>query len=318
MGSWVTGSLGEESGFEGAHVVARSLSLLVNGAAMNTPEVDSEAFKEFQGRVTELGLQLTDHLPDEEKLALLREIVHEFEVHRMAAETAQKERVAAWRSLASRLLRELLGSMGLDVNSAEAKPLVVGARTLTTADEIHAFHESLDDYLRPRRVEGSEAAASAVLKAANLTTNNDTATGLRGGGAAVEQLRKELERGSSGYIALIRLSCIEMVYERFGMETVEDCLMAVSSQFTADLHNDDNVYHWSDSSLLSVLTGRACEEHVLAELERIAARNRDITVTVRGRVIMLRIPLIFELAPFSQFKSAEDLHKFSQMNRKKR
>ena len=192
------------------------------------------------------------------------------------------------------------------------------SRTLTSSEEINAYQETLDEYLRPRRTEGGEAAASAVLKAANLSTNNDTATGLRGGGAAVEQLGKELSRGSSGFVALIRLSCIDMVFERFGMETVEDCLMSVSSQLTADLHNDDNVYHWSDSSLLAILTGRSCEEHVVAELERSSARNRDITVTVRGRVIMLRIPLVFELAPFSRFQCAEDLHKFSKFPGKKR
>ena len=318
MGSWVTGGAGSEPELDGAHVDEHNLSLLVTGVAKNTPEVDSAAYLRFQENVAQLGLELADPGPGQDKVSLLREIVHEFELHYATAGKELKEQLSAWRSLTSRLFRELLGSMGLDASSAEAKPLVAGARTLTSSEEIHAYQEALDEYLRPRRTESGEAAASAALKAANLSTNNDTATGLRGGGAAVEQLGKELERGSSGFIVLIRLSCIDMVFERFGMETVEDCLMSVSSQLTADLHNDDNVYHWSDSSLLAILTGRSCEEHVVAELERSASRNRDITVTVRGRVIMLRIPLVFELAPFSRFKYAEDLHKFSKFSGKKR
>jgi hypothetical protein len=87
--------------------------------------------------------------------------------------------------------------------------------------------------------------------------------------------------------------------------------MAVSAFLIASLHSDDGIYHWSESSLIAVLQGRPSEQILAAELNRIAAQNRESSINVSGRTIMLRIPLAFELTPISRLRSAEDLYRIS-------
>jgi len=168
----------------------------------------------------------------------------------------------------------------------------------------------VEDFLHPPDAEG-QAQGLASMKAANHSTANDNAAGLRGGGSAVEHVRKIMERGGSGFVALIRLSCLEVIHQRFGTEAVEDCLMAVSAFLTSSLHSDDIIYHWSDSSLLAVLQGRPSETILAAELQRIASQNRESSIQVAGRTIMLRIPLAFELTPINRLRSADDLYRLS-------
>jgi GGDEF domain-containing protein len=102
-----------------------------------------------------------------------------------------------------------------------------------------------------------------------------------------------------------------MINQRFGPEAVEDCLMAVSAFLTQSLNSDDAIYHWSDSSLLAILQGRANDQILTAELERIAMQNRETSVNIGGRATMLRIPITFDLTPIERLKTADDLYKIT-------
>ena len=124
-------------------------------------------------------------------------------------------------------------------------------------------------------------------------------------------MKRLLESGDKAFIVLFRLSCLNMINQRFGPEAVEDCLMAVSAFLTQSLYSDDAIYHWSDSSLLAILLGRANDQILTAELERIAMQNRETTVNIGGRATMLRIPITFDLIPIERLKSADDLYKIT-------
>jgi GGDEF domain-containing protein len=87
--------------------------------------------------------------------------------------------------------------------------------------------------------------------------------------------------------------------------------MAVSAFLTHNLRSGDAIFHWSDSSLLVILEGRPNEQILTAELQRIIAQNREITVTIEGRNVMLRIPLDFVLTPIGFLRNAEDLYKLT-------
>jgi GGDEF domain-containing protein len=93
------------------------------------------------------------------------------------------------------------------------------------------------------------------------------------------------------------------------MEAVQDSLMAVSAFLTSSLRNDDAIYHWSDSSLLAVLQSPTTEQILTAAMRRIVDNNRDITIQIGGRSVMLRIPLEFEITPIDSLRTADDLRK---------
>jgi GGDEF domain-containing protein len=289
----------------------RCLSLMVQGAALNMPEIDAETYKTFHRNVNGMAMQVPDRLPVDDKLAQIQTIVREFESYRKGAEGALKARQNGWRALVSMQLQELLARVGVDAGSADAAPLVLKIAGLETGEEIQVYHERLRDFLHPAGREQGIPVGASLLKAADRTTKNDNAAGLRGGGAAVEHVKRIMEHGGNGFIALFRLGCLEIISQRFGLEVVQDCLMAVSAYLTHNLRSSDNIFHWSDSSLLVVLEGRANEQILTAELQRIAVQNREITVTIEGRIVMLRVPLDFDLTPIAYLRSAEDLYKLS-------
>lgn len=199
----------------------RCLTLLVEGMALNVPEVDADAYQAFRGNVSKLSLQIPDRLPDNDKLELIRSILAEFEAYRNTTETVMRERLSGWRGLVKLLLGELLTSLELDPKSPAAAPLIQEIAALTSSDEIQAWNKSLDLFLHPRDANG-KALGLAALKTTNCSTANDNAAGLRGGGAAVETLQKIMERGGSGFVALFRLSCLDLIQKRFGPEALDD------------------------------------------------------------------------------------------------
>jgi hypothetical protein len=292
----------------------RSLSLLVEGAAMNMPEIDHESYKVFRANVTRTALSSPDRLPAADKLAAIKTIVHEFEHYRNGAEAALRDRLTGWRAITSTLFSELLTTLGIDPKSDAALPLEQMIGRIKTSGEIQEFRDLLDAFLHPTGAESIAERASA-LKAADHSTANDNAAGLRGGGVAIEQVKRIMERGSSGFAAVFRLSCLEIISQRFGADAVEDCIMAVSAYLTSSLHADDAIYHWTDSSLLSILQGRANESILTAELQRISAHNSEINIKVGDRMIMLRIPLSFDIIPISKLKTADDLYVVSRDQR---
>jgi GGDEF domain-containing protein len=292
-------------------VFDRCLTLMVEGAAKNMPVIDEEIYNAFRRKVSEEAMQVTDRLPVNDKMAQIQTIVHEFDSYRKGAEGALKERQSGWRALVYLQLQELLERVCVDPGSAEAAPLVAKIAGLETAEQIQAYRERLKEFLHPSGTEQGIPKGVSRLKAADHTAENNNAAGLRGGGAAVEHVKRIMERGGNGFIAIFQLGCLEIISQRFGMEVVLDSLMAVSAFLTANLHSDDTIFHWSDSSLLVVLEGRPSEQILTAELQRIVAQNREISIQVGSHTVMLRIPLEFDTISISRLQSAEDLYKLS-------
>jgi len=289
----------------------RCLTLMVEGASLNMPEIDEETYKAFRKKVSEEAMQVPDRLPIDDKLAQIQSIISEFENYRKGAEKALKERQSEWRALASMQLKELLERVCVDPGSSEAAPLVAKIAGLETGEEIQEYHARLREFLHPAAPDQGILKSASRLKVADRTKENDNAAGLRGGGAAVEHLKRIMDRGGDGFVALFRLGCLEIISQRFGLEAVEDCVMAVSAFLTHNLHSDDVIFHWSDSSLLAILQGRTNEQILSAELQRVISQNKEITVTIGGRSVMLRIPLDFVLTPIAFLRNPEDVYKLT-------
>lgn len=294
-----------------APTAERCLTLLVEGMTLNMPEIDGPEYKLFREAIGAQIRQIPDRLSDPETLPVINEILREFENYRNVVDAASRERQAGWRTLAAMLFKELLGTLGIDPGSSSAAPLVEEIANLSTGDQIMAYRALVEDFLRPGGGKGAIERA-APLKGANHSTANDNAAGLLGGGAAQKHLEKVMESGGVGFVVLFRLNCLDMIGERFGMEAVQDSLMAVAAFITQKLRGDDAVFHWSDSSLLAILETPATEPILAGVVQRIVNSNRDITIHVGDRNVMLRIPLTFELTAISHFRSSQDLLKLSR------
>ncbi len=290
--------------------IERYLTLLVEGASLGVPEIDSDLYKEFRDQVARWALQLPNRLPDGEKLAQLRAVLREFENYRNRTESELRNRTAEWHALVTFLFTELLKTLGIDPAASNPERLLRKIAGIASATGIEDYRRQMEIFLHPAGA-GSAPTEASQFRAADHSTANDNAAGLRGGGSAVEHLKSLMENGGKGFIVLFRLSCLNMISQRFGPEAVEDCLMAVAAFLTQNLHSDDAIYHWSDSSLLAILQGRANEQILSAELERVAMQNRETTVNIGGRSTMLRIPITFDLTPIERLQSADDLYKIT-------
>lgn len=298
------------------HGGERSLTMLAEGAAANMLAVTQTDFDSFREKVKHLAVQMREGLPEDDKVALIRSVLHEFEFYRKISEDAVRERISGWRTLTLKLLVDLLTRTGLDPASADAAPLTQRIASLLTGEEINGFLIQVTDFFRLGSVD-SRTYRAAQLTVVDRSTANDNAAGLRGGGAAVDHVRRLMERKVPGYAVLFKLNCLDMIGERFGVEAVQDSMMAVSAFLTHSLRSDDAVYHWTDSSLLAILQTPVNMTILNAAMRRIVDNNRDITVQMGGRTVMLRIPLDFEITPISQLRTAEDLSKLSMPNANK-
>jgi GGDEF domain-containing protein len=288
----------------------RILTRLVEGITLQMPEIDSISYKEFCGNMERLTLKIPDRFQNEDKQELIRGILREFERYHSFSEIALRERLSAWRTLTSKLLDELLVRLGIDPATADAAQMTRRVASLLTGEEVHAFLVLLAEFLRVSKVDGQVVRASPH-KVADRTMANDNASGLRGGGAAVEHVKKIMDQGGQGFVVLFQLGLLDVIGERFGMEAIQDSLMAVAAFLTSSLRNDDAIYHWSDSSLLAVLQTPSTEHILRPAMRRIVDNNRDISIQIGGRSVMLRIPMEFDMISIGTLKSAEDLYKLS-------
>ena len=289
----------------------RCLTLLIDGAARGALQIDEGAYKNFRARLDELARRIPDRLPDEEKLSLIRTINQQFEAYRGIAENALRDRQAAWRGAVTLLLDEIVHDLALDATQPRMAALQQLLKRIQTTEEILNWRDGLNAYLHPLDGNGPAGEMAARLRMADCSTANDNAAGLRGGGAALEHLRRIMTAGDDGFIVLFQLSCLDIVGQRFGTGAVEDCLMAVSAFLTAGLESSDAIYHWSDSALLAILQSRPSESILRAELERVIVQNRESAVRIAGRAIMLRIPISFQITPINRLRCAEDLLRIS-------
>ena len=285
------------------------LSMLIEGATLGVPEVDVEAYRRFRGNVERLIHQLASQLPTEDKIALIQAVVLEFDTYRADTENAIRDQLIGWRGLVSKLFGKLLTLLGIETNNPDAFSLNQSIRHLSTAAEIQSWDDRLTLYLDPKKGPAPTEDLRAQLRIADTSTANDNAAGLPGGGLALERLSQLIKQNDRGHVVLFRLGCLELVNERFGDEAVQDSIMAIAAYLTHSLHREDTIYHWTDSSLLAVVQKRTNEVILQAELRRIASMNRDININIGGRLVMLRIPIEFEIVPIVQLHTADDIRK---------
>ena len=291
------------------------MALLLEGVAMNVPAVDPESYGEFRHNVGRLAVRVPGRRVDEDKLLLTRSILEEFEKYHTASEQALRDNLAAWQGAASMLLDELLQALcssGSQTGAALGKKL----RALTCAAEVTEWKQELEAFLQPISANNPDSPA-ANLKQPNQSTANDNAAGLPGGGKALEHVKRIMDEGTDGYVVVFQLRCMEVISQRFGIEAVQDCLMAVSAFLTAGLDSRDVIYHWSDASLLAVLQSRPSEAILTADIQRVLSQNRESSIKVAGRPIMLRIPLAFDIIPISRLRNPDDLLRLAGRNSKK-
>lgn len=288
----------------------RGLGLLLEGAAVHQVQIDLSTYQRFRSAILRDSIRLTEPQAEADLLQTIGTIIREFETYRIDCETTLTARQKEWRQIVSVLMNLLAVRDRVDTGSGLWTKLVSQLTAAASMDEIQALRAKLQTLFQ-RAGEESVARQAEQQEEQDRSTANDNAAGLLGGGAAIEQVRSMLAAGRPGYVGLFSLSCLDVVGERFGPEGMQDCFMAVSAFLIQAMRAEDKVYHWSESTLLAVCDRKVREEVLAAELNRVLAHNRDFTIQIGSRTIMLRIPIELQLFPTTHFDSADDLQKLS-------
>ena len=289
----------------------RALGLLLEGAAINLPQIDPEIHRRFRSGILRSSISLVQPQSESDLLNIVASIVHELETYRTDSEVTLEARLKEWRQTASLLMHQLGDRDKVDQRTELWASCTTSLASVAAVDEIQSLRTKLQQLFQ---TSGEEQAAKRVEEAEeqDRSTANDNAAGLRGGGAAIEHVRSMIASSRPGYVGLFRLNCLDVVGERFGPEGIQDCLMTVSAFLIQNMRSEDSVYHWSESSLLAVCDRKIREDILTAELNRVLARNRDFTINIGDRAIMLRIPIDLQLYPISHFATVEDLQHLSK------
>jgi GGDEF domain-containing protein len=286
----------------------KAAAMLLEGIAASQVVLDLAAARNFRSAILRSPLNLPELLPEQELTTEVKNVVREFERYRTAIELTLKERHNEWRLTVSQLAHLLAGYNRIDQSSDKWTGICVQLTSATAAEEIEAMRQKLMQLFQSLETQSATRRAIEVGKQ-DMSKANHNAAGLRGGGAAIEQVQRLMTEGKVFCVGIFRLNCLDVVGERFGQEGIQDCLMAVAAFLTQNLSSDDSIYHWSESSLVVLCERRIREDMLNAEWNRVLARNRDFTIRIGGRNIMLRIPIALELIPVSQLNSADDLQR---------
>jgi len=289
-----------------ARAERKAAAMLLEGIASSVVVIDLPAYRSFRSAILRSPLNLPELVAEQEMTVEVKAVVREFERYRTANETTLKERHNEWRQTVSQLAHLLAGYNRIDQSSDLWTGICVQLRSATSGEEIAALREKLVQLFQSLEVQTASRRAAEVGRQ-DMSTANHNAAGLRGGGSALEQVRGLMSEGKPVCVGIFRLKCLDVVGERFGQEGIQDCLMAVAAFLTQNLSSHDSIYHWSESSLVVVCERRIREDVLSAEWNRVLARNRDFTISIGGRNIMLRIPIYLELISASQIDAADDL-----------
>jgi GGDEF domain-containing protein len=283
------------------------LTKLIEQAVLDVSDLDVKANKKLRDNVGRLAPLLPALPLNASDLALMQQILEEFGRYHQSAEIAVRDQISGWRALVSKLLDMLLSEVGVKANSTDAAPLMKGVATLLTGEELHGFMILMTEFFRLKCAHG-KADKTGGQQHITLAASNDNVTGLHGDGAAVEYVKDILDTGGKGFVVFFHLSSLCSIKERYGVEVMQDCMMAISAFLTRNLRSEDTIYYWNESYLLAVLPSPAAEKTMAAVIQNIVDKNRDITVRLGGRVVMLRVPMSYELTPISRLHTAADLY----------
>lgn len=283
----------------------RGFGLLLDGLISHQVQVDEGLHRRLRSAILRDSNALAETLSKEELLARVAAIVRSFEGYRSETESILDLRLKAWHQLAFALLQRLAEALHIDLEAEQWKSFTADLSTAKEAEQLTDLRSRLLLLLHRHDPTGHHVAEEEEEQ--DRSTLNDNAAGLRGGGAALDHIGRMLLSKRPGYIAIFRLSCLDVIGERFGSEGMQDCLMTVAAFLAENLRHEDTVYYWSESSLLAVCDRKVREEMISAEFNRILARNRDFTLQIGERNIMLRIPIAMQLYPIQQFESPDDV-----------
>ncbi len=136
---------------------------------------------------------------------------------------------------------------------------------------------------------------------------SESTTGLPGPSQARELLVPLFGVDPQCYVALLKLTVLQTIEERYGEEAAADYLNNAAQFVMQALHSDDRFFHWGRHVLMAVIRRKMPLGAVRMEFARVTSASREHVLQVDGRSIMINTSISFELLPVSQFSKLDEM-----------
>ncbi len=136
--------------------------------------------------------------------------------------------------------------------------------------------------------------------------NRQGPTGFPGPTQAKELLVSLLGADHQCFVALLKLTVLQTIEERYGEEAAADYLINAAHFLMQSLRSDDLLFHWGRHVLMAVVRRNVSPAAVRMEFARLIAAAADHVIEINGRS-MIATTIDSDLKILSQFHSLGDL-----------
>jgi GGDEF domain-containing protein len=110
-----------------------------------------------------------------------------------------------------------------------------------------------------------------------------------------------------GYVALIKLTILDIIDDRYGAEAAADYVRRTVEFLKQSLSPGDRLFHWSRDVLMIVVGRQLSPVAMRVEIARLMQDRREAITEASGRQIMVAAPTTFDLMPVSGFSDSDEM-----------
>ena len=143
----------------------------------------------------------------------------------------------------------------------------------------------------------------------SLTPSEELAgvQGLRGASEARACVDALFSGTRKGYVALIKLTILEIIEDRYGAEAAADYVRRTVEFLKESLSQNDELFHWCRDVLMIVVGRQLSPVAMRVEIARLMQDRREAITEASGRQIMVAAPTTFDLMPVSGFSDSDEM-----------
>jgi ActR/RegA family two-component response regulator len=151
--------------------------------------------------------------------------------------------------------------------------------------------------------------SSLEWEAKDLSQGEDVteSQGLPGPSEAREYLDSLFGNDCKGHVVLIKLSILQIVEDRYGVEAAADYVRVTMKFLMRAIAPTDRLFHWSRDVLMLVVRRQLSSVATRVEVARLMQERRETVTDANGRQIMVAAPTAFDLLPFSGFPTFDEM-----------
>jgi ActR/RegA family two-component response regulator len=146
-------------------------------------------------------------------------------------------------------------------------------------------------------------------EAADLSQGEDVteSQGLPGPSEAREYLDSLFYTRCKAHVVLVKLTILQMVEDRYGVEAAADYVRATMKYLMHGLGPTDRLFLWSRDVLMIVIQRQLSPVAMRIEITRLMQERRESITDATGRQIMVAAPTAFDLLPTAGFANFDEM-----------